>query len=98
MKYTVIGTIKDISEKKTLKNGAIILHYIIQHEDINGFKTDFNINYYCKQDKEKFMDNFILYNEVGNTVSCEFFISSSEYEGKVFNSLNHWKTIQIPNE
>lgn len=91
MNYTVKGVITSISEKKVLDNGASVLDYVVEETDERGYKTLYNIGMYKKAEHLEHMDNFIKYNAVGDTVEVEFTIRGQEYNGKVYNNLNHWK-------
>ena len=41
------------------------------------------------------VDNFVKYNKVGDEVEVEFTIRHQEYQGKIYNSLNHWKITKV---
>lgn len=99
--YKVTGTIKSISEKKVLDNGAVVLSYVVEETSGNGFVTPFNIEMYNSADKAEFVDKFLEYNKVGNNVEVEFTIRGREYNGRIYNSLSHWKCVnvsQVPTE
>ena len=90
MKYEVKGTIKTIGERKELSNGATVLSYTVNNVSENGWETPFSIEMYNKPDRIEHLDNFLKFNNVGDSVVVEFDIKGREYEGRVFNSLSHW--------
>lgn len=101
MNYKVTGQIKSISEKKTLDSGAVVLNYVVEETSDNGYVTPFNIEMYNPADKAEFVDKFLEFNKVGNNVEVEFTIRGREYNGRIYNSLNHWKCTnvsQVPSE
>jgi len=89
--YKVKGQIKSIGEKKVLDNGAVVLNYVVEETSENGYVTPFSIEMYNSADKAEFTDKFLEYNKVGNNVEVEFTIRGREYQGRIYNSLNHWK-------
>ncbi len=89
--YKVKGKLKSISDKKTLDNGAVILDYVLEETSENGFVTLYAISMYKKPEFSNHVDNFIEYNKIGGTYEVEFTIRSSEYNGRVYNNLNHWR-------
>ena len=89
--YKVKGQIKSIGEKKVLDNGAVVLNYVVEETSDNGYVTPFSIEMYNSADKAEFTDKFLEYNKVGNNVEVEFTIRGREYQGRIYNSLNHWK-------
>ena len=91
MKYSVKGAIKSIGEKKTLDNGAVVLNYVVEETSENGYVTPFSIEIYNSAEKAEFVDKFLEFNKVGNLVEVEFTIRGREYQGRIYNSLNHWK-------
>ena len=90
MKYTVKGTITKIGERKELSNGATVLDYTVNNVSENGWETPFKIEMYSKPERIEFLESFLQYNKVGDSVEVEFDIKGREYEGRVFNSLSHW--------
>ena len=88
--YKVKGKITAISEPKTLDNGATVLDYTVEVED-NGYLTPYSFNMYKKADYKEHLDNFIKFNNVGDEVEVEFTIRGKEYNGRIYNSLNHWR-------
>lgn len=88
--YKVKGTITKIEEPKEVKDGAKVLSYILEHEAENGYKTPYNLQMYKKADYAEHIDNFVKYNKVGDVVEVEFTVRGQEYQGRVYNSLNHW--------
>ena len=95
MNYTVKGQIKSIGEKKVLDNGAVVLNYVVEETSENGYITPFSIEMYNSADKAEFTDKFIEFNKVGNNVEVEFTIRGREYQGRIYNSLNHWKISNV---
>lgn len=98
MKYTVKGTIKEIGEKKELSNGATVLEYVVNHVSENGWETPFKMEMYNKPERIEYLDNFLKYNKVGDSVEVEFDVKGREYEGKVYNSLSHWSCKKPDNQ
>ena len=99
--YKVKGQIKSIGEKKVLDNGAVVLNYVVEETSENGYVTPFSIEMYNSAEKAEFTDKFLEYNKVGNIVEVEFTIRGREYQGRTYNSLNHWKisnVSQVPTE
>jgi hypothetical protein len=92
--YKVKGTITKIEEPKEVKDGAKVLSYILEHEAENGYKTPYNLQMYKKADYAEHIDNFVKYNKVGDVVEVEFTVRGQEYQGRVYNSLNHWNIIK----
>ena len=94
MSYKTTGVIKSIGEKKTLNNGAVVLDYVVDHTSSNMDKkyvTPLALSMYETGDSIKFIDQFIENHNVGDHVNIEFFIRGKEYNGKIYNSLSHWK-------
>lgn len=89
--YKVKGKITKIEEVKTLDNGAKVVNYILEHTADNGYKTPYNVGLYKGAEYAEHVDNFIKYNKVGDEVNLEFTIRGTDYNGKVFNNINHWK-------
>ena len=96
--YRVKGTIKSIREKKVLDNGAVVLDYILEETSENGYTTAYALSMYKKPEYAEHIDNFIEFNKVGDNVEVEFTIRSSEYNGKTYNNLNHWRIEKLNNE
>ena len=90
MNYKMNGIITKIGEKKTLDNGAVVLDYIVEETADNGYKTPFNFNFYKGKDYIEFVDKFLEFNKVGDSVTVEFTVRGKEYQGKTYNSLSHW--------
>ena len=95
MNYKVKGSIASISEKKVLDNGATVLDYVVDATSDNGYVTKYAISMYKKPEYAEHIDNFIQFNKVGEVVDVEFTIRSSEYNGKIYNSLNHWRCDKV---
>lgn len=89
--YKVKGVIKTVGEPKKLDNGATVLDYVVDVTSENGYVTPFNIEMYNSAEKAEFTDKFLEYNKIGNLVEVEFRVRGREYEGRVINSLSHWK-------
>jgi hypothetical protein len=91
MIYIVQGKIASIEAIKTLENGAKVVNYIVDETNDKGYTTKFNIGMYKGQEYAEHVENFVKYNKVGDEVEVEFTIRSTEYNGKIYNNLNHWK-------
>lgn len=89
--YKVKGKITSIEDVKTLDNGAKVVNYILDHVSENGYVTKYNIGLYKGEQYAEHVDNFVKFNKVGDEVEVEFTIRSTEYNGKIYNNLNHWK-------
>ena len=95
MNYKVKGSIASISEKKVLDNGASIVDYVVSVTSDNGYVTPHNFSMYKKAEYAEHVDNFIKFNKVGDVVDVEFTIRGQEYNGKIYNSLNHWRCDKV---
>jgi len=95
MNYKVKGTITKIGEKKLLDNGAVVLDYVVEETSQNGYVTPFSFNIYKGADYADFVDKFIEFNKVGDNVEVEFTIRGKEYNGRIYNSLSHWRCDQV---
>jgi hypothetical protein len=91
MSYKVKGVITAITEVKTLDNGASVLDYTVEVTEENGYKTPHSFNMYKKPEYKEHIENFVKFNSVGDSVEVEFTIRGQEYNGKIYNSLNHWR-------
>lgn len=95
MNYKVKGTITKIEEVKELSNGAKVLNYIVEQKEVSGngleWVTPFNINMYKAGEYLGHIDKFLEFNKVGDEVEVEFTIRGQEYQGKIYNSLSHWR-------
>lgn len=62
-------------------------------------KTDENYNnlYYFTVFGQEKVDNFAKYNKVGDTVKVSFNVSTNEYNGKYYTSLNAWSIFKEGN-
>ena len=85
------GTIASIGQKKALDNGAIVLDYVVNHTSENGFVTPYSFNIYKASEYTEHLDKFLEFNKVGDNVEVEFNIRGREFNGKIYNSLSHWK-------
>ena len=95
MNYKMKGTIAQIGEKKTLDNGAVVLDYTVIETSDNGYTTPYSFSMYNKADKVEFVDKFIEFNKVGDSVEVEFGIRGREYNGMIYNSLSHWRCDKV---
>ena len=95
MNYKVKGTITSIGEKKTLENGSVVLDYVVEEKSENGYVTPFSINMYNKAEYAEHVVNFIEYNKIGDEVEVEFTIRGNQYNGRVYNSLSHWRCDKV---
>ena len=43
---------------------------------------------------EEKVDNFLKWNEIGNTVDVDFNVSANEWKGKYFTTLSAWKVFK----
>jgi len=95
MNYKVKGTIASIGEKKVLDNGAVVLDYIVNETSENGYVTPYSFNMYKTADYVDFINKFIEFNKVGDSVEVEFSIRGKEYNGRTYNSLSHWRCDKV---
>ena len=95
MKYKVKGKITTISEKKMLEGGAVVLDYVVEVTSETGYTTPYNFGLYKKAEYAEHVDNFLQFNKIGDEVEVEFTIRGQEYNGKIYNSLNHWRCDKI---
>lgn len=59
-------------------------------------KTQYN-NLYCFEIfGDQKVDNFAKYNKVGQEVTVEFNVNTSEYQGKYYTTLSAWKIVATP--
>ena len=93
--YKVKGTITAIGEKKVLDNGAVVLDYVVSETSENGYVTPFSFNIYKSAEYAEFVDKFIEFNKVGDEVEVEFSIRGKEYNGRIYNSLSHWRCDKV---
>jgi len=93
--FKVKGTISEITEIKTLDNGAAVLDYVVDTTSENGYVTRMKFGMYKKADYVEHINNFVKFNKIGDVVSVEFTIRGQEYNGKVYNSLNHWRCDKV---
>ena len=93
--YKVKGKIASIEAIKTLENGAKVVNYIVEETNEKGYVTKFNIGMYKGSEYSEHVENFVKYNKVGDEVEVEFTIRSTDYNGKVYNNLNHWKIEKV---
>jgi hypothetical protein len=93
--FKVKGTISEITEIKTLENGAAVLDYVVDTTSANGYVTRMKFGMYKKADYVEHINNFVKFNKIGDLVSVEFTIRGQEYNGKVYNSLNHWRCDKV---
>ena len=89
--YKVKGVITEITDVKTLDNGATVLDYTVKATEDNGYETLYSFNMYKKPEYKDHIENFIKFNTVGDSVEVEFTVRGREYQGRVYNSLNHWR-------
>ena len=93
--FKVKGTITKIGEVKQLDNGASVLDYIVDNTSDNGYVTKYNFGMYKKAEYVEHIENFKKFNKVGDVVEVEFTIRGQEYNGKVYNNLNHWQCNKV---
>lgn len=93
--YKIKGTIASIEDVKTLDNGAKVVNYVVDVTNEKGYVTKHNIGIYKGAEYSEHVDNFVKYNKVGDEVEVEFTIRHQEYNGKIYNSLNHWKITKV---
>ena len=93
--YKVKGTITAIGEKKVLDNGAVVLDYVVSETSENGYVRPFSFNIYKSAEYAEFVDKFIEFNKVGDEVEVEFSIRGKEYNGRIYNSLSHWRCDKV---
>jgi|TARA_R100000084_G_scaffold55365_1_gene23275 hypothetical protein len=91
MSFKIKGTIASIGQKKALDNGAIVLDYVVNHISENGYVTPYSFNIYKASEYTQHLDSFLEFNKVGDQVIVEFNIRGKEYNGRVYNSLSHWR-------
>ena len=95
MNYKMKGTIAQIGEKKTLDNGAVVLDYTVNETSENGYVTPFSFNIYKGAEYAEFVEKFIEFNKVGDSVEVEFNIRGKEYNGRIYNNLSHWRCDKV---
>ena len=93
--FKVRGTISKIGEVKQLDNGSSVMDYVVDNTSENGYVTKYNFGMYKKPNYAEHIVNFGKFNKVGDVVEVEFTIRGSEYNGKIYNSLNHWKCDKV---
>jgi|TARA_R100000655_G_scaffold75663_1_gene114553 hypothetical protein len=91
MSYKVKGIITSIGQKKVLDNGAVVLDYVIKNTSENGYETLYSFDIYKAKEYAQHLDKFLEFNKVGDKVIVEFNIRGKEYNGRVYNSLSHWR-------
>ena len=95
MNYTVKGTITAITEVEVLASGAAKLSYRIDTGDQYNNLWEFEI--YKGVDHVEHAHNFAKYNKVGDAVKVSFNVSTNEWQGKYFTSLDAWKVFKADN-
>ena len=89
MSFTIKGKILSISEVKNFDNGAKAINYQVQtNEQYNNL---YSFEMYKGAEHTQHIDNFIKYNKVGDEVSVEWNVRTSEYKGKFWSSLSPWR-------
>jgi hypothetical protein len=99
-KFKIQGTITKIGEKKEVANGAVVIDYVVDETAENGYITRYSVGMYKKAEYAEHVDNFLKFNKVGDNVELEFTVRSREYEGRIYNELNHWRCdkVGVPTE
>lgn len=93
MSFTIEGKIISIGEIKSFDNGAKAIDYRVQtNEQYNNL---YSFEMYKGAEHVQHIDNFIKYNKVGDQVSVEFNVRTSEYNGRFFSSLTPWRVDKI---
>ena len=95
MNYKVTGKIASIEEVKQLENGSKVVNYIVEETNDKGHVTKYNFGMYKGQESAEHVDNFVKFNKVGDEVEVEFTIRDREYNGVIYNSVNHWKITKL---
>lgn len=98
MNYKAKGKITEISEVKEISNGAKSLFYKIDTEE--QYNNILKIDYYCPPDKLDYLDKFLEYNKIGDTVEAQFSIRLIEGVSKAGNdysitSLSHFRVDKV---
>ena len=89
MSYTVKGKITGISEVKEHDNGAKSLSYQVTSEE--QYNNLYSFDMYKGADHLAHIDNFIKYNNIGDSVEVEWNVRTNEYQGRYYVSLSSWK-------
>ena len=93
MSFTIEGKIKSIGEVKNFDNGAKAINYQVQtNEQYNNL---YLFEMYKGAEHTQHIDNFIKYNKVGDEVSVEWNVRTSEYNGKFWSSLSPWRVEKL---
>jgi len=90
MSNKVKGYITFIGEPETLSNGAKKLNYRIK-SDNEYDRADWSFEMYKKPEHQEHIENFIKFNSVGDRVEVEYTVKPSEWKGRYFINLSHWK-------
>ena len=93
MSFTIKGKILSIGEVKNFDNGAKAIDY--QVETNEQYNNLYSFEMYKGAEHVQHIDNFIKYNKVGDQVSVEFNVRTSEYNGRFFSSLTPWRVDKI---
>ena len=92
----VLGKIEKVLDKvsgtsKTSGNEWVKQDFVLKTDDKYN-----NLYAFTVFGQEK-VDNFAKYNKVGDTVKVSFNVSTNEYQGKYFTSLNAWSIFKEGN-
>ena len=97
MNYTVKGHITHIGEVETLSNGASKLEYRIK-SDNEYDRADWKFEIYKKPEYAEHAQKFKEFNKVGDRVEVEWNVKPSEWQGKYYINLSHWKCTKLTEE
>ena len=88
----VTGEIVSISDIEDLNNGAKKLHFEIDTKE--QYNNILSFNLFKTAEYVSHVENFSMYNNVGDQVEVEFNIKCNEWQGKYYTSLDCWKVVK----
>jgi len=95
--YWVHEPIKSISKPTTgtTKKGENYSTISVEVVEAGEYPNSVIMKLYKQGDNVKYVDKFIEYNKVGDTVEAEFNLKTSEYQGKTYQNVELWKITKI---
>jgi len=99
MSNKVTGKITEIGEPKILDNGAKTLEYELDNGE--QYNNLYFLNYYCGADKLEYLDKFLQFNKVGDTVEVEYNtrcikgVSKKTGNPYKMTTLNHFRATSV---
>jgi hypothetical protein len=93
MNFEVTGKLEkylDVQEGKTKSDEVWKKQSFVVKSD-ESFNNLYCFDLFAKGDKLSNVENLTKYNKVGDSVKVSFNVSTNEYNGKYYTSLNAWR-------